>query len=312
MVKKGLLSRPASGGATEATAAKSLCRPTTSGATGTVAAEFQGRPTSSGGATGIFGDWYPEEEPLQPFKREWTPMPEEDDGDFGTPEEGEDDDMGPHHDEGEADGSSDEDRRHVRTVEMERDPKPRWLTERYQLQRRWYNVLVNNLGGQRPQLELFADSRMHITDRWVGRGSTISEDAFQISWQYKRVGMIYCNPPFSRLHAVVKKMKMDKGYGIVVAPRWESKDWYKKLMEITVRKYTVAKENSVYEDDAGRRLSPPAWDTMGCLVDGSLQEMPQSWLQRDDTKTKSRRRRQMRKKRKQAPPGYSEVMAERK
>ena len=76
--------------------------------------------------------------------------------------------------------------------------------ERYMLRPHLFHEVVSRLTAPLfPTLEAFADSELHLLPRWWGPGSLECEDAFSQDWGGGP--LIWANPPFSKLLAVVKK-----------------------------------------------------------------------------------------------------------
>ena len=75
-----------------------------------------------------------------------------------------------------------------------------WITERYMVKDKVYNLLVNRFG--QPEVEVFADTKMHRLATWWGPGGVV-EDAFQEYWAHWWRGLLWWNPPFSRLEEVL-------------------------------------------------------------------------------------------------------------
>ena len=201
-----------------------------------------------------------EAEPLLPFRKRAATLTPEEEGswvtteeditvkteeEFDTPDEGEEDD-----DMGGAGKRRRTSRSPKRRVVFDQR-KPNWFTERYQLQRRWFRTVVNNLGGQIPDTELFGDRKMHLLQNWMGPGSP-RPDSFQQSWKYSKVGMVYGNPPYSRISAVLQKFRSDKAYGILILPRWTNKSWHRMAMGMALKKFVIRGHESIFEDEYGR------------------------------------------------------------
>ena len=105
-----------------------------------------------------------------------------------------------------------------------------WLTERYAMRRNWFKEVINRMGGQEMDVELFADSELHLlpTPQWVGPGAR-HDDAFNLHWHPDNIGYFWANPPFSRLGEVADKVVRDGARGVVICPRWANHQWHKIL-----------------------------------------------------------------------------------
>ena len=172
---------------------------------------------------------------------------------------------------------------------------------------------MNNLGGQIPDTELFGDRKMHLLQNWMGPGSP-RPDSFQQSWKYSKVWMVYGNPPYSRISAVLQKFRSDKAYGIFILPRWTNKSWHRMAMGMALKKFVIRGHESIFEDEDGRPFPGPGWDVWGLLLDGSIEEDQEIEIDAEPPQwSKAKRRRDMRKnQRKKAmessPPPYEELM----
>ena len=142
-----------------------------------------------------------------------------------------------------------------------------WLSESYMLQFGKFRTAINALSKQHPDIELFAQPDMHLMSNWVGPGSS-RPDAFQISWSYPKVGMIYCNPPWSKLARTAYKICQDRAWGIAVIPHWESKKWFRRFMKMATDGYRFNGNTSIFENADGK-LPGPGYDIWCLLVDGS-------------------------------------------
>lgn len=122
--------------------------------------------------------------------------------------------------------SAEEGPKHVRVVRIQEDKPVNWVTERYQVRWPWVKTILNKLLRKKecPDIELFADPDLHLFKNWVGPGSPGGvEGSLQLSWKWSKIGLFWANPPFSRTWQVVKKIKNEKSYGILILPDWEDK-----------------------------------------------------------------------------------------
>ena len=110
--------------------------------------------------------------------------------------------------------------------------------------------------------------------------------------------MFWCNPPFSKLRSVVKKIRREDGYGILICPDWRKKKWFNMAHSMARKRYFI-EGKSLFEDDQGRALPPPEWGTWALLVDGTFYTSPEIPEGDYRPKTHSKKRRTLR-ERKQA------------
>jgi hypothetical protein len=160
-------------------------------------------------------------------------------------------------------------------------------------------VVVKNIGGSCPDIELFADSQFHLTDNWVGPGSR-RQDAFQLNWSYDRIGTFYANPPFSKLAPTIKQRRQDQAYGIWAIPNWDTKSWFQEAHNMAIKKFHIRQGESVFEDHRGP-LPPPLWSVWALLMDGASedQQSGKPSLSGDHQPRTKAKRRELRKRKKE-------------
>jgi hypothetical protein len=76
-----------------------------------------------------------------------------------------------------------------------------------------------------PNLDAFADRGNARFPRYWGRGG-IEEDAWAQNWSESQAGLIWCNPPFEDLEAVVDKIQEDGAAAILVVPDWRNQPFF--------------------------------------------------------------------------------------
>ena len=76
------------------------------------------------------------------------------------------------------------------------------------------------MGNLQPKIEAFADRETHLFPTWFGEGG-IHHDAMTQSWDFEKCGLLWANPPFSKLNDVVKKIVTDKAQVLFVCPVWK-------------------------------------------------------------------------------------------
>ena len=64
------------------------------------------------------------------------------------------------------------------------------------------------------------------------------------------------NPPFDLLPVVVRKLEMEQGRGVVVAPRWRAQAWYSRLCRLADRVHVLRQT----EEEALFTAVNPGWD----------------------------------------------------
>jgi hypothetical protein len=173
-----------------------------------------------------------------------------------------------------------------------------WVSEEYQVQWKWIKTIINELGGRWPDIELFASERQHWCKTWVGPGGEW-RDAMQLSWKPSRIHYFWANPPFSKLHSVVQKIKAEKSRGILILPNWAGKTWLDTAHRMSTKKYKIEGQ-SVFEDIDKQPLPPRRWAVWALQVDGAYDggEIPDPDSQWRPKTVASHRRKLRAKKRK--------------
>ena len=166
----------------------------------------------------------------------------------------------------------------------------RYKTERYAVMNNFVNEACFRLNEPKPLIDAFADEKNNRCARWWGSGGE-HPDAFAVSWDQQQVGTLWCNPPFSKLMAVLEKLERDNGRMILIAPDWETKDFYEAMWKFCQRHYFFDSTVPIYELD-GRQMPPTlGWGTWCLLLDAKMKEGPTKWKGTKEQRTKSSRRR---------------------
>ena len=80
-----------------------------------------------------------------------------------------------------------------------------------------------------------------------------SMDAFQQDWGKH---ILWINPPFSMLPAVVEKIFQDQASGIIVVPVWPSQAWFHKLNACAVAWWDLPPDKPIYMTRGGITIQP--------------------------------------------------------
>ena len=89
--------------------------------------------------------------------------------------------------------------------------------------------ICDNLGAGEPVLDCFANSSNQHFPRWWREGGE-HQDAFSQDWG--KVGLLWCNPPSSKLSQMVAKVEADHAYMILIVPRWRrTEKWWWDLQK---------------------------------------------------------------------------------
>ena len=139
--------------------------------------------------------------------------------------------------------------------------------QRYMLSPAAFNTVMNKLGQICPNTELFADPVMHHLDRWMGPGSLIYHDAFQRSWKYKDIGIFYANPPWKRLHRVVRKIAIDKSQGVLILPERPKQKWFWEVWKFVIKRWQIRPGTPTFIGENGALLPGLPYNVWAVLID---------------------------------------------
>lgn len=117
------------------------------------------------------------------------------------------------------------------------------------------------------------------------------KDPFQVSWAYRKQGVVFLVPPYPQLDITVKKIIQDKAKAVIVVPNRRDKPWFKALLPFVKARYFYATNRELYEyfSRAGEVWKAPRtrWATWGILVDAhSPPEQPKELPNLEDPKVK--------------------------
>jgi hypothetical protein len=118
-------------------------------------------------------------------------------------------------------------------------------------------------------------------------------NAWSLRWQ--RDELLWCNPPFTDLNKVVKKVREDKARIIFVAPDWRSLDFFREMWKMASKWNYYPRGLSIFELD-GEQMPPTRWGVWAVLLDGGLyKENREEQKFQGERRTPSSRRRFRRK-----------------
>lgn len=90
-----------------------------------------------------------------------------------------------------------------------------------------YRHVISHLGlNEQPSVDAFAKKDEHVVRRYWGPQGE-KENAFDQNWNPER--LLWCNPPYSKLQAVVDKMVAEQARMILIVPDWRNTSWWKQL-----------------------------------------------------------------------------------
>ena len=126
--------------------------------------------------------------------------------------------------EEESDADSPEEKEWVRSSSRRENKKrsedPGWRTERWTVSRMRVKEILGKLKCGRPDRDAFADSHNSRFAKWWGPGGD-APDAFTQNWW--EAGLLWCNPPYSRLAEVIRKAIKGGGANGVNHPSLEKR-----------------------------------------------------------------------------------------
>ena len=129
--------------------------------------------------------------------------------------------------------------------------------------------------GMNPAIDAFAlRGNLQVQDYW-GPDSEVS-DAFGVSWEASRCGLLWANPPFSELSRVLCKARADVAHIIFCAPEWSSQNWFSELQSMAVKIVRVESGNPVFTF-LGQTVGNTKWGVDFALLCGH--ELKCSWYQ---------------------------------
>ena len=108
-------------------------------------------------------------------------------------------------------------------------------TERYMVRQPIVHDILMRLRAGTPTIDGFGDDKLHVWPRWWGPGSVEAEDAFTMNWS--KEPLLWLNPPFTLLNAVVQKLQEDQAVAILVMPHWCNQEFYEAVKPLIVRNH---------------------------------------------------------------------------
>lgn len=90
---------------------------------------------------------------------------------------------------------------------------------------------------EKPTIDLFAsrlNRQLPVYCAWKPDPEAKFIDALSIDW--KQFSCIYLFPPFSLLNDCIRKIVMEKGRGLIIAPLWPTQTYFSELMKILIQK----------------------------------------------------------------------------
>jgi len=107
----------------------------------------------------------------------------------------------------------------------------------WSLNLKYYDMITHEFGF--PNIDLFASHLNNKCDEfisWHPDPGSASVDAFTVSWANS---FFYAFPPFCLIPRVLRKIRQDRGRGIVVVPKWSTQPWYPMFLEMKISKILI-------------------------------------------------------------------------
>ena len=87
-------------------------------------------------------------------------------------------------------------------------------------------------------------------------------NAMTLSWRslQQTHGLLFANPPFQMIPAVLQKMTAEKVDLLLLAPMWPSAPWWPMLQQLAVSEpRLLPQKQGVFLSATGKPLPPPKW-----------------------------------------------------
>lgn len=169
-----------------------------------------------------------------------------------------------------------------------------WASEHYAVRKQFIKDIMMRLNCGTPSVDAFATMKNRRWTQHWGAGNPEHPDAFKEDWSFAKVGLIWANPPFSKLSQVVQKAKHDKVRMILICPEWDRQEWYKEAMSITQRSYRYNAGTPFFELN-GRPVAGTRWNVWALYIDTTDEGQGTPW-DRMPKRTMSSKRRYRRRK----------------
>jgi hypothetical protein len=102
-----------------------------------------------------------------------------------------------------------------------------------------------------PTVDAFAGDQRPL----CGKGWTLKQDAWKMDWGEDEE-VLWVNPPFDEIERAVDKVFADGALAVVIAPRWTTKPWFRKLEDWSADSITIPEGRPVFASPKGKALCP--------------------------------------------------------
>jgi hypothetical protein len=141
-----------------------------------------------------------------------------------------------------------------------------WASEEYAVRKQFIKDILMRLNCGTPTVDAFATMKNRRWTQHWGPENPEHPDAFKEDWSFAKNGVIWANPPFSKLSQVVQKAKNDKVRMILICPEWDRQEWFKEAMSITNRSYRYKAGTPFFELN-GRPVDGIRWNVWALYID---------------------------------------------
>ena len=143
-----------------------------------------------------------------------------------------------------------------------------WVSEQYVVHKKFITDILMRLNCGTPMVDAFATAK---NKRWAqhwGTDKPDHPDAFDEDWSFEVQGLIWANPPFSKLEQVVNKAKHNKVRIVLICPEWHQQQWFKDAMSITHRRYRYKAGTPFFELN-GRPAGGTHWAVWALYINST-------------------------------------------
>ena len=134
--------------------------------------------------------------------------------------------------------------------------------EEYSFRQKAFHQAVESLGVGVPLLDVSASHKNSQCVEYWGEG----DDAFSKSWAGK--GLLWVNPPFSRLDEVVNKITTEAAKCLLVCPDWPGTKWF-KVAQKNMTKAPFFQTGSRIFQTADGNVGPTRWGVWVFYFEGT-------------------------------------------
>ena len=128
--------------------------------------------------------------------------------------------------------------------------------------------IVRHFDVGEPTIDCFASGQ----NRRFERHWSIDDSAWTKTWD-RSLGLLWMNPPFNSIDAVVRKVKTDKSLAILIVPGWETERWWRDLQNIITQRLLLPSKHGLFLQEGTTPMPAPRWNTWAMLVDGGLHDV---------------------------------------